>query len=89
MPVLGFDIDAKRVYELRAGQDRTREVDSTDLQQASLHFECEPLRLADADFYIVTVPTPIDGIRPTRPQCARFGFRNGRQSAQARRHRGL
>jgi len=63
MPVVGFDIDPERINELRAGQDRTREVDATDLKQASLHFECEPLRLADADFYIVTVPTPIDGVR--------------------------
>jgi UDP-N-acetyl-D-glucosamine/UDP-N-acetyl-D-galactosamine dehydrogenase len=62
-PVVGFDIDAERVNELRAGRDRTREVDSTDLKQASLHFECELLCLTDADFYIVTVPTPIDGAR--------------------------
>jgi len=52
MPVIGFDIDAERVNELRAGRDRTREVDNADLKQASLHFECEPLRLADADFYL-------------------------------------
>ena len=63
MPVVGFDIDAERISELRAGQDRTHEVDDNDLKQASLHFECEPLRLAGADFYIVTVPTPIDGAR--------------------------
>jgi 3-hydroxyisobutyrate dehydrogenase-like beta-hydroxyacid dehydrogenase len=63
VPVVGFDIDAERINELRAGRDRTREVDNTDLKQLSLHFECEPLRLAGADFYIVTVPTPIDGAR--------------------------
>jgi len=63
VPVVGFDIDRKRVDALRAGQDRTLEVTEADLRQASLRFEHEPTSLADADFYIVTVPTPIDGAR--------------------------
>ena len=88
-PVVGFDIDRKRVDALRAGQDRTLEVAEADLRQASLHFEHEPSRLADADFYIVTVPTPIDGAR--RPDlgggivCLRYRG----QGAQAWRHRRL
>ena len=32
VPVVGFDIDATRVDELRAGQDRTREVEAGDLR---------------------------------------------------------
>ncbi|MCF8477555.1 MAG: nucleotide sugar dehydrogenase [Pseudolabrys sp.] len=60
VPVIGFDIDRKRVDELRSGHDRTREVEAADLAQPSLRYECEPAGLADADFYIVTVPTPID-----------------------------
>ena len=63
VPVVGFDIDRKRVDALRAGQDRTLEVTEADLRQPSLRFEHEPTRLAEADFYIVTVPTPIDGAR--------------------------
>jgi UDP-N-acetyl-D-galactosamine dehydrogenase len=63
VPVIGFDIDPKRVEELRSGHDRTLEVASADLKQATLRFENEPSRLSDADFYIVTVPTPIDGAR--------------------------
>ncbi|HET9715215.1 MAG TPA: nucleotide sugar dehydrogenase [Pseudolabrys sp.] len=62
-PVIGFDIDGKRVQELRSGCDRTLEVSAADLKQASLAFEHESSRLAQADFYIVTVPTPIDGAR--------------------------
>jgi UDP-N-acetyl-D-glucosamine/UDP-N-acetyl-D-galactosamine dehydrogenase len=62
-PVIGFDIDRKRVDALRAGQDSTLEVAEADLRQASLRFEHEPSRLAEADFYIVTVPTPIDAAR--------------------------
>jgi UDP-N-acetyl-D-galactosamine dehydrogenase len=61
--VIGFDIDRKRVDELRSGHDRTREVASADLKQTSLHFDNEPSQLAEADFYIVTVPTPIDSAR--------------------------
>jgi UDP-N-acetyl-D-glucosamine/UDP-N-acetyl-D-galactosamine dehydrogenase len=62
-PVVGFDIDRKRVDELRSGHDHTFEVAPNDLNQASLRFDHEPARLAEADFYIVTVPTPIDSAR--------------------------
>ena len=60
VPVIGFDIDRKRVDELKSGHDRTREVEPADLGQPNLRYECDPARLADADFFIVTVPTPID-----------------------------
>ena len=63
VPVIGFDIDRKRVDELRSGHDRTLEVVPADLKQANLGFNHEPSRLAEADFYIVTVPTPLDGAR--------------------------
>jgi UDP-N-acetyl-D-galactosamine dehydrogenase len=61
--VTGFDIDATRIAELKAGCDRTREVDAGDLRYPSLHLSCDPAALAAADFYIVTVPTPIDNAR--------------------------
>ena len=63
VPVIGFDIDRKRIDELRSGHDRTREVEPADLKQASLRYEYDPAHLAGADFYIVTVPTPIDNAR--------------------------
>jgi len=59
-PVIGFDIDARRVGELRAGNDRTREVNPEDLKSRNLHVTSEAKDLVAADFYIVTVPTPID-----------------------------
>jgi UDP-N-acetyl-D-galactosamine dehydrogenase len=62
-PVVGFDIDPERVKELRSGHDRTLEVMPADLKQATLRFENELSGLSGADFYIVTVPTPIDGAR--------------------------
>ena len=59
-PVIGFDIDPGRVAELRAGKDRTREVKPEDLKNSNLQVSSEAKDLAGADFYIVTVPTPID-----------------------------
>lgn len=61
--VVGFDIDGSRVAELRDGRDRTREVDSADLRQDALRYTCDPGELAACDFFIVTVPTPIDAAR--------------------------
>ncbi len=58
--VIGFDIDVKRVYELLTGHDRTREVAVADLEHPSLAFSSDPNDLRNADFFIVTVPTPID-----------------------------
>ncbi|OQW58756.1 MAG: GDP-mannose dehydrogenase [Proteobacteria bacterium SG_bin9] len=60
VPVIGFDIDEIRVAELRAGRDRTNEVEAADLRHASLSLTADPAELAKVNFYIVTVPTPID-----------------------------
>jgi UDP-N-acetyl-D-galactosamine dehydrogenase len=61
--VIGFDIDRARIEELHAGFDRTHEVDKTQLTQPTLVYTCEPEALAQANFFIVTVPTPIDASR--------------------------
>jgi UDP-N-acetyl-D-galactosamine dehydrogenase len=63
VPVVGFDIDAGRVSELKSGSDRTREVTPTDLSQPMLTYSNRPETLKASDFYIVTVPTPIDAAR--------------------------
>jgi UDP-N-acetyl-D-galactosamine dehydrogenase len=67
-PVVGFDIDEARVRELREGLDRTREVETTDLRQPSLALSSDPAVLRPCDFFIVTVPTPIDAAK--RPDLA-------------------
>jgi UDP-N-acetyl-D-galactosamine dehydrogenase len=59
-PVIGFDIDPDRIAELRAGHDHTREVEPGELMQSKLCLHADPTALAQADFYIVTVPTPVD-----------------------------
>jgi len=61
--VAGFDIDRQRIEELRAGLDRTLEVEAADLKHPTLTYTSDPEALAAADFYIVTVPTPIDAAR--------------------------
>jgi UDP-N-acetyl-D-galactosamine dehydrogenase len=58
--VVGFDIDSRRVAELRAGTDRTREVEPSDLSHRTLAYENDPASLSRSDFFIVTVPTPVD-----------------------------
>lgn len=63
VPVVAFDISERRVAELRAGVDSTREIDAADLAAAGLRFTTDPADLAAADFHIVTVPTPIDDAR--------------------------
>ena len=59
--VLGFDIDAERVDELTRGVDRTREVTEEEFARAAhLAYSAELESLRDCNFYIVTVPTPVD-----------------------------
>lgn len=58
---IGFDIDNQRIKELHDGYDRTKELTSSDLESISnLQFTSEVKDLRDSNFYIVTVPTPVD-----------------------------
>jgi len=60
-PTLGFDVDAGRIGALQAGFDATREVEAEELAAAErLRLSAESAPLAEANVYIVTVPTPID-----------------------------
>jgi UDP-N-acetyl-D-glucosamine/UDP-N-acetyl-D-galactosamine dehydrogenase len=60
-PVLAFDIDAERIAELRRGLDRTREVTDEEFARAErIAYTGDIEGLRDANFYIVTVPTPVD-----------------------------
>ena len=59
--VIGFDINAKRIEELRNGKDRTHEVEREELTSAGkLTFTSQLEDISSASIYIVTVPTPID-----------------------------
>ena len=64
VPVVGFDIYQKRIDELNNGQDSTLEVSSEELQQAvNLRYSTSLTALKDCNFFIVTVPTPIDDFK--------------------------
>ncbi len=61
--VVGFDIHQKRVDELKSGQDHTLEVSPEELKQAShLSYTADLDDLKDCNFFIVTVPTPVDEV---------------------------
>lgn len=71
-PVLGFDINQKRIDELRSGKDLTLEVEDDILQAAlvkenpfttntnGLYCSNQLVDIEGANFYVVTVPTPVD-----------------------------
>jgi UDP-N-acetyl-D-galactosamine dehydrogenase len=56
----GLDVDAGRIAQLQQGHDRTGEIDAERLAASSLRLTTDPAACPDADFYIVTVPTPVD-----------------------------
>lgn len=63
VPVIGFDIDKKRIEELQSGQDHTLEVSVEELQQATqLSYSANLDDLKGYNFFIVTVPTPVDHV---------------------------
>ena len=60
-PVVGFDINTKRIEALQAGHDSTLEVSDDELAEAvDLRFSSTLSDLEGCNTYIVTVPTPID-----------------------------
>ncbi|KAF5070576.1 UDP-N-acetyl-D-glucosamine 6-dehydrogenase [anaerobic digester metagenome] len=60
-PVTGFDINKTRVNELKTGHDRTLETSDEDLAAAVyLRYTTSISDIKDCNYYIVTVPTPID-----------------------------
>jgi UDP-N-acetyl-D-galactosamine dehydrogenase len=56
----GLDIDQRRIDEIAAGHDRTGEIEPAKLEKSTLTLLADPALCPAADFYIVTVPTPID-----------------------------
>lgn len=59
--VIGFDINSKRIAELKSGVDNTKEVDAEELKSASkLSYTDQLDDIKYASIFIVTVPTPVD-----------------------------
>ena len=58
---IGFDINEPRIAELKSGKDATLEVSDEELTQATkLTYTASLSDIAQCNFFIVTVPTPID-----------------------------
>ncbi len=68
-PTIGFDLNSGRIAELKQHRDSTREVEADELRAAHL-LDCtdDPGLLAPCNYYIITVPTPIDSSK--RPNLA-------------------
>lgn len=64
IPVIGFDINSRRINELKKGLDVTLETNKGELLDAKfLTFTSDSGDLVDCNFFIVTVPTPIDAYK--------------------------
>lgn len=63
LDVIGFDISAARIAELREGRDHTREADAEKLASVHIDYTSNPASLAQAGVIIIAVPTPIDNHR--------------------------
>lgn len=62
--VVGFDINQSRISELQDGCDHTLEVSAEELRASPrLAYICDVNQLDSCNFYIVTVPTPIDNYK--------------------------
>jgi UDP-N-acetyl-D-galactosamine dehydrogenase len=63
-PTVGFDINEQRIDELKRGTDRTRELTKDELKWArKVRFSAHADDLNEANFFVVTVPTPVDEAR--------------------------
>jgi UDP-N-acetyl-D-glucosamine/UDP-N-acetyl-D-galactosamine dehydrogenase len=86
----GFDVDPGRVAELLAGHDRTNEISPEVLNASDLAVVADAAECPPSEFYIVTVPTPIDAehrpdlsiIRAASVTVGRMLRRAGRQDAK-------
>ncbi|MDC3029029.1 nucleotide sugar dehydrogenase [Prochlorococcus sp. AH-716-P20] len=59
--ITGFDLNKKRIEELKLGIDSTNETELNDLKEfQSINFISDPNKIKGTDVYVVSVPTPID-----------------------------
>lgn len=58
--VVGFDIKPERVGMMKKGVDPSKELEKIDFEDADIEFTSDPADLKKVNFFIITVPTPID-----------------------------
>src|SRR5688572_13483267 len=63
--VIAFDVNAQRIEELKRNLDRNHDVASEEIAKSTVDWTLDAARIKEADFVIVTVPTPVnDANRP-------------------------
>lgn len=63
MKVVGYDTSEKRIAELKKGYDHNYEFQHSDLEKLDIQFTTDEKKLEKMDFFIITVPTPIDAMK--------------------------
>lgn len=58
--VIGFDINEEKIAQYKAGKDPTDEVGDKAVAASKVEFTHDPIRLEEARFHIVAVPTPVN-----------------------------
>jgi len=58
--VIGFDIDAKKIDELKEGIEKMGEISSLELKSGDIEYTSDPESLKQSKFIIIAVPTPVD-----------------------------
>ena len=58
--VVGFDLNKERIEELKNNFDKTNEIKRNRLTDCNINFTTDESKLSTSNFYIVTVPTPIN-----------------------------
>jgi UDP-N-acetyl-D-galactosamine dehydrogenase len=70
-PAIGFDVSSRRISTLRDSYDARHEVEDTGLRPTTVHLSEDADALSVANFFGITVPTPIDAA--SRPDLAPLG----------------
>jgi UDP-N-acetyl-D-galactosamine dehydrogenase len=76
--VIGFDINQKRVDQMRRGVDPSKELTAEEFENTDIYFTADLEEIREAKFYVVAVPTPIDehktpDLRPLLSACNTVG----------------
>ena len=58
--VIGFDLDRDKIGLYQAGTDPTREVGDEAIRNTTIDFTWDEIRLREARFHIIAVPTPVN-----------------------------
>ena len=58
--VIGFDLNAEKIGLYKAGIDPTNEVGDEVIKNTTVEFTADPVKLREAKFHIVAVPTPVN-----------------------------